>query len=102
MSLRDSGVIGWVKFRMKRETEPSAFSSKQGEVPDSSPGLFIYLFFLCLFQAALEVCRTFLQEDKGEGVVMVADPPFGGLVEPLAVTFKKLIAMWKEGHSQGV
>lgn len=33
---------------------------------------------------------------------MVADPPFGGLVEPLAVTFKKLIAMWKEGHSQGV
>lgn len=31
---------------------------------------------------------------------MVTDPPFGGLVEPLAVTFKKLIAMWKEGHSQ--
>lgn len=22
MSLRDSGVIGWVKFRMKSETEP--------------------------------------------------------------------------------
>lgn len=31
---------------------------------------------------------------------MVTDPPFGGLVEPLAVTFKKLIAMWKEGQSQ--
>ncbi|KAL2780073.1 rRNA N6-adenosine-methyltransferase ZCCHC4 isoform 2 [Daubentonia madagascariensis] len=51
-------------------------------------------------KAALEVCRTFLQEDEGEGVIMVADPPFGGLVEPLAVTFKKLIAMWKEGQSQ--
>nr|KAF6432772.1 zinc finger CCHC-type containing 4 [Rousettus aegyptiacus] len=51
-------------------------------------------------KAALEICRTFLQEDKGEGVIMVTDPPFGGLVEPLAVTFKKLIAMWKEGQSQ--
>nr|XP_020753270.1 zinc finger CCHC domain-containing protein 4 isoform X4 [Odocoileus virginianus texanus] len=51
-------------------------------------------------KAALEVCKTFLQEDRGEGVIMVTDPPFGGLVEPLAVTFKKLIAMWKEGHSQ--
>ncbi|XP_066892430.1 rRNA N6-adenosine-methyltransferase ZCCHC4 isoform X4 [Kogia breviceps] len=51
-------------------------------------------------KAALEVCRTFLQKDKGEGVIMVTDPPFGGLVEPLAVTFKKLIAMWKEGQSQ--
>lgn len=51
-------------------------------------------------KAALEVCRAFLQEDKGEGVIMVTDPPFGGLVEPLAVTFKKLIAMWKEGQSQ--
>ena len=99
MSLRDSGVIGWVKFSMKRETEPSAFSSKQGEVPASSPNLEMNF---CLFQAALEVCRTFLQEDRGEGVIMVTDPPFGGLVEPLAVTFKKLIAMWKDGHSQGV
>ncbi|CAK6433254.1 unnamed protein product [Pipistrellus nathusii] len=51
-------------------------------------------------EAALEVCRTFLQEDKGEGVIMVTDPPFGGLVEPLAITFKKLIAMWKKGQSQ--
>ncbi|XP_004579226.2 rRNA N6-adenosine-methyltransferase ZCCHC4 isoform X1 [Ochotona princeps] len=51
-------------------------------------------------KAALEVCRAFLQDDNGEGVIMVTDPPFGGLVEPLAVTFKKLIAMWKEGQSQ--
>lgn len=54
-----------------------------------------------LLQAALEVCRAFLQEEEGEGVIMVTDPPFGGLVEPLAITFKKLIAMWKEGQSQG-
>nr|XP_012327871.1 zinc finger CCHC domain-containing protein 4 isoform X3 [Aotus nancymaae] len=51
-------------------------------------------------KTALEVCRAFLQEDKGKGVIMVTDPPFGGLVEPLAITFKKLIAMWKEGQSQ--
>uniref|UniRef100_A0A8C6R9H8 rRNA N(6)-adenosine-methyltransferase ZCCHC4 n=1 Tax=Nannospalax galili TaxID=1026970 RepID=A0A8C6R9H8_NANGA len=51
-------------------------------------------------KAALEVCRAFLQEEKGEGVIMVTDPPFGGLVEPLATTFKKLIAMWKEGQSR--
>lgn len=54
-----------------------------------------------LLQAALEVCKAFLQEEEGKGVIMVTDPPFGGLVEPLAVTFKKLIAMWKEGQSQG-
>ncbi|XP_006899340.1 PREDICTED: zinc finger CCHC domain-containing protein 4 [Elephantulus edwardii] len=52
-------------------------------------------------KAALEECRAFLQEDKGDGVIMVTDPPFGGLVEPLAVTFKKLIALWKEGQNQG-
>ncbi|NP_001388357.1 rRNA N6-adenosine-methyltransferase ZCCHC4 [Rattus norvegicus] len=51
-------------------------------------------------KAALEVCKAFLQEEEGKGVIMVTDPPFGGLVEPLAVTFKKLIAMWKEGQSQ--
>ncbi|XP_038168119.1 rRNA N6-adenosine-methyltransferase ZCCHC4 isoform X2 [Arvicola amphibius] len=51
-------------------------------------------------KAALEVCKAFLQEEEGEGVIMVTDPPFGGLVEPLAITFKKLIAMWKEGQSQ--
>ncbi|XP_055981574.1 rRNA N6-adenosine-methyltransferase ZCCHC4 [Sorex fumeus] len=51
-------------------------------------------------KAALDICRTFLQEDNGEGVILVTDPPFGGLVEPLAATFKKFIAMWREGQSQ--
>ncbi|XP_020636079.3 rRNA N(6)-adenosine-methyltransferase ZCCHC4 isoform X3 [Pogona vitticeps] len=50
-------------------------------------------------EAAYEVCQKFLQQDKGEGVIMVADPPFGGLVEALAFSFKKLIAMWRQTGS---
>ncbi|XP_029445833.1 rRNA N6-adenosine-methyltransferase ZCCHC4 isoform X2 [Rhinatrema bivittatum] len=46
-------------------------------------------------EAAREVCREFLQRDGGEGVIIVTDPPFGGLVEPLAFTFKKLISLWR-------
>lgn len=79
--------------------KPHTFSSEQDEVPPAGPNFEMNVY---LFQTALDVCRTFLQEDKGEGVIMVTDPPFGGLVEPLAVTFKKLIAMWKEGQSQGM
>ncbi|XP_074085785.1 rRNA N(6)-adenosine-methyltransferase ZCCHC4 isoform X3 [Macrotis lagotis] len=50
-------------------------------------------------KAALESCRKFLQEDKDLGLILVTDPPFGGLVEPLTVTFKKFMEMWKEGQS---
>lgn len=32
---------------------------------------------------------------------MVTDPPFGGLVEALASSFKKLMAMWKETEKGG-
>ncbi|KAH0616273.1 hypothetical protein JD844_027268 [Phrynosoma platyrhinos] len=46
--------------------------------------------------AAYEICQKFLKQDKGEDVVMVADPPFGGLVEALAFSFKKLIEMWRQ------
>uniref|UniRef100_F6VJ76 rRNA N(6)-adenosine-methyltransferase ZCCHC4 n=1 Tax=Ornithorhynchus anatinus TaxID=9258 RepID=F6VJ76_ORNAN len=52
-------------------------------------------------KASLEICRKFLQEDKGSGVIMVMDPPFGGLVEPLAFTFRKLMALWREGCDSG-
>ncbi|XP_030047109.1 rRNA N(6)-adenosine-methyltransferase ZCCHC4 [Microcaecilia unicolor] len=45
-------------------------------------------------EATREVCREFLQRDGGEGVIVVTDPPFGGLVEPLAFTLKKLKSMW--------
>uniref|UniRef100_G1NIL3 Zinc finger CCHC-type containing 4 n=1 Tax=Meleagris gallopavo TaxID=9103 RepID=G1NIL3_MELGA len=40
--------------------------------------------------------KKFLHEEKDERVIMVADPPFGGLVEALASSFKKLMAMWKD------
>ncbi|KYO45833.1 zinc finger CCHC domain-containing protein 4 [Alligator mississippiensis] len=51
-------------------------------------------------KVAQEVCRKFLHEEKGEGVIMVTDPPFGGLVEALAFSFKKLIAMWREAQEE--
>ncbi|XP_062991266.1 rRNA N6-adenosine-methyltransferase ZCCHC4 [Elgaria multicarinata webbii] len=47
-------------------------------------------------EAAYEICQKFLQQDEGKDVVMVADPPFGGLVEALAFSFKKLVAMWRQ------
>ncbi|XP_036620539.1 rRNA N6-adenosine-methyltransferase ZCCHC4 isoform X2 [Trichosurus vulpecula] len=50
-------------------------------------------------KAALEICRKFLQADKGVRLILVTDPPFGGLVEPLAVTFRKFMDMWREEQS---
>ncbi|KAJ6659412.1 hypothetical protein lerEdw1_019144 [Lerista edwardsae] len=47
-------------------------------------------------EAAYEVCQKFLQQNRGQDVIMVTDPPFGGLVEALAFSFKKLIAMWRQ------
>uniref|UniRef100_A0A8B9N3Z0 Zinc finger CCHC-type containing 4 n=1 Tax=Accipiter nisus TaxID=211598 RepID=A0A8B9N3Z0_9AVES len=47
-------------------------------------------------EAAYEACRKFLHQDNGGRVIMVTDPPFGGLVGALAASFKKLMAMWKE------
>ncbi|XP_048797971.1 rRNA N6-adenosine-methyltransferase ZCCHC4 isoform X1 [Lagopus muta] len=52
-------------------------------------------------EAAHETCRKFLHEEKDERVIMVADPPFGGLVEALASSFKKLMAMWKDTEKGG-
>uniref|UniRef100_A0A8D0H9B8 rRNA N(6)-adenosine-methyltransferase ZCCHC4 n=1 Tax=Sphenodon punctatus TaxID=8508 RepID=A0A8D0H9B8_SPHPU len=51
-------------------------------------------------EAAREVCRKFLHQNKGEGIIMVTDPPFGGLVEALAFGFQKLIAMWRERQEE--
>ncbi|XP_048365311.1 rRNA N6-adenosine-methyltransferase ZCCHC4 [Sphaerodactylus townsendi] len=51
-------------------------------------------------EAAHDTCQKFLQRDEGKGVILVADPPFGGLVETLAFTFKQLMAIWKQtGHA---
>nr|XP_009671621.1 PREDICTED: zinc finger CCHC domain-containing protein 4 isoform X3 [Struthio camelus australis] len=52
-------------------------------------------------EAAHETCRQFFYQDKDEKVIMVTDPPFGGLVEALASSFKKLMAMWKETNKEG-
>ncbi|KAF4788270.1 zinc finger CCHC-type containing 4 [Turdus rufiventris] len=52
-------------------------------------------------EAARETCRKFLYEENGERVIMVTDPPFGGLVEALASSFKKLMAMWNETEKEG-
>ncbi|KAM4709027.1 rRNA N(6)-adenosine-methyltransferase ZCCHC4 [Discoglossus pictus] len=46
-------------------------------------------------EVAEGVCQNFLQEDNGEGVILVTDPPFGGLVEPLAFSFQRLRDTWK-------
>ncbi|XP_026555819.1 zinc finger CCHC domain-containing protein 4 [Pseudonaja textilis] len=52
-------------------------------------------------EAASRVCEEFLQEDQGGPAVLVADPPFGGLVEALASSFQKLMAMWSSGGGAG-
>lgn len=53
-------------------------------------------------EAAHETCRKFLHQEKDERVIMVTDPPFGGLVEALASSFKKLMAMWKDSEKGGM
>ncbi|RMC14268.1 hypothetical protein DUI87_09359 [Hirundo rustica rustica] len=52
-------------------------------------------------EAARETCRKFLCEENGGRVIMVTDPPFGGLVEALASSFKKLMAMWRKTEKEG-
>lgn len=52
-------------------------------------------------EAAQNICQKFLQEDDGQGVIMVTDPPFGGLVEPLAFSFKKMSDMWRTTSNTG-
>ncbi|KAM9834269.1 rRNA N6-adenosine-methyltransferase ZCCHC4 [Syngnathus typhle] len=45
-------------------------------------------------EASSAVIQAFLRESKGEKVVMVADPPFGGLVKPLANSFSRISQAW--------
>ncbi|NP_001087167.1 rRNA N6-adenosine-methyltransferase ZCCHC4 [Xenopus laevis] len=51
-------------------------------------------------EAAKLVCQKFLQEEDGNGALLVTDPPFGGLVEPLAFSFKRLREMWKDSNPE--
>ncbi|XP_006630118.2 rRNA N6-adenosine-methyltransferase ZCCHC4 [Lepisosteus oculatus] len=46
-------------------------------------------------KAAEDVFNSFLSEGDGAKVVMVADPPFGGLVKPLAYSFALISSKWK-------
>ncbi|KAJ8262121.1 hypothetical protein GJAV_G00162470 [Gymnothorax javanicus] len=41
------------------------------------------------------VFKAFLSEESSENIVLVADPPFGGLVKPLAHSFSRISAMWR-------
>ncbi|KAM6949604.1 rRNA N(6)-adenosine-methyltransferase ZCCHC4 [Aplochiton taeniatus] len=45
------------------------------------------------------VLQAFLTEEDGGKVVMVADPPFGGLVKPLAHSFSLISQTWREQQS---
>ncbi|XP_071397832.1 rRNA N6-adenosine-methyltransferase ZCCHC4 [Centroberyx affinis] len=50
-------------------------------------------------EASSGVLRAFLSESDGEKVVMVADPPFGGLVKPLANSFSLISQTWRKLQS---
>lgn len=45
-------------------------------------------------EASKKVLLNFLSESDGDRVVMVADPPFGGLVKPLANSFSLISHTW--------
>lgn len=40
--------------------------------------------------------------DGGKGLVLVSDPPFGGMVEPLVATFRKIEQSWQQNVETGV
>lgn len=52
-------------------------------------------------QASRRLLQTFLTEREGRRVAMVADPPFGGLVKPLANTFSLISQMWRKTQNSG-
>ncbi|KAM9425605.1 rRNA N(6)-adenosine-methyltransferase ZCCHC4 isoform 2-T2 [Pholidichthys leucotaenia] len=47
-------------------------------------------------EASVAVLNSFLSESGEEKVLMVADPPFGGLVKPLARSFSLISQMWRK------
>ncbi|KAK5848723.1 hypothetical protein PBY51_006315 [Eleginops maclovinus] len=50
-------------------------------------------------EASRAVLQDFLTESEGGKLVMVADPPFGGLVKPLANSFSLLSQTWRKLQS---
>lgn len=56
---------------------------------------------LLRLQASSTLLQTFLTESQGRRAAMVADPPFGGLVRPLANTFSLISQMWRKTQHSG-
>ncbi|XP_023681231.1 rRNA N6-adenosine-methyltransferase ZCCHC4 isoform X1 [Paramormyrops kingsleyae] len=52
-------------------------------------------------KTARGVLNAFLREVGGAKVVMVTDPPFGGLVKPLAHSFSQIFDAWKALNPSG-
>ncbi|XP_030630024.1 rRNA N(6)-adenosine-methyltransferase ZCCHC4 [Chanos chanos] len=50
-------------------------------------------------EEAIKVFRDFLSKEEGAKVVMVSDPPFGGLVKPLSHTFSTISETWRSLQS---
>lgn len=56
---------------------------------------------LVCVQASRTLLQTFLMETQGRRAAMVVDPPFGGLVKPLANTFSLISQMWRQTQHSG-
>jgi hypothetical protein len=52
-------------------------------------------------EKSLDSLANFLKSCSCDQVAMVFDPPFGGMVEALTVSIRKLSDFWKE-TSQGI
>ncbi|XP_034021237.1 rRNA N6-adenosine-methyltransferase ZCCHC4 [Thalassophryne amazonica] len=50
-------------------------------------------------EAGSRVLQTFLKQSEDQRLVMVADPPFGGLVKPLANSFSQISHTWRKVQS---
>ncbi|XP_066429316.1 rRNA N6-adenosine-methyltransferase ZCCHC4 [Eleutherodactylus coqui] len=93
----------WIRIKSLESSKPKVksllldidfrYSQFYGEDEFCHYNMFNHHFFGG--EAAQSICQKFLQEDGGQGVIMLTDPPFGGLVDPLAFSFKKMSNMWK-------
>ncbi|TRY99352.1 hypothetical protein DNTS_014893 [Danionella cerebrum] len=51
-------------------------------------------------QEAVTEFKAFLCEEGGAKVIMITDPPFGGLVKPLANSFSQISQTWKSVNDE--
>ncbi|XP_069600750.1 rRNA N6-adenosine-methyltransferase ZCCHC4 isoform X1 [Ranitomeya imitator] len=100
----------WIRLKSSEDSKPKVksvlldidyrYSQFYGKDEFCHYNMFNHHFFGG--EAAENICQTFLQEDDGRGVIMVTDPPFGGLVEPLAFSFKRIGNMWRSAADKAV